>query len=1095
MASARAFGRHIGLSAAAFLVLVLLLAGFSELVRPDELSGAPPRDATEYADAESARHPSLDADDPPVLTRAVDYATDGSAGWRPREESPWLAELVDEGLLPPVAERVGPEPLVMEGVDGTGRYGGIWSAFAPSVDAIFTNLSVRMSGCYLVRWSPQGRPVVPHLAKEWSHSSDYREYTFHLRRGVRWSDGHPFTSDDLVFWWEHEVSRLASYPKALIIADKRADFERVDEYTVRFRFPVPNPDFIERMADTLVGLPAHYLAPYLPEGGDPDRIASECRELGLSPHALYARKKSASNPECPRLWPWIYRRYKATPPYQFVRNPYYWAVDPEGRQLPYIDLLQYDVRSSQMIELAATSGGVTLYPGLRYGNYTLAMSQRERAGYEVYQWYPGARSTYTIYPNLNRRIIPGQPETTWKNRLLNERRFREALSLAINRDDIIRAVFNGQTEPAQLAPGDASPYHHPVLQRSFTAYDPTEASRLLDELGLTVYDAEGFRTYPNGTRMTFFLNEIFTSTEGPSQFVIDDWAAVGLRVRLRKLAGNVMYAERYAYNYDLIVAGGESEHFPLLQPYSFVPTQQSCFFAPGFGLWYMLGGLSGDVPAGVPGALEPPPGHPVLEAMRLYNRAVVTTERYLQQEIFRGVLDIAAREVWSIGISTPPPVLVLADKGLRNLPPVVMTSNITKTPVNVGVETLYFDSPRMPPGAVETMRRAIVEPLPDPSVNPSAASEGVSGRMSSLSIGWIVPTGFVVALLWLGWRYPFIGRRLLTLVPTVGVMSVLIFAIIRMPPGDFLSTRIMQLQMEGNDSAVHEIENLRTLFHTEDPAWRQYLRWTGLLWFATFATDDRGLLQGNLGRSMETGRPVNELIGDRLALTVLISLFTIVFTWGLALPIGIYSAVRQYSIGDYILTVVGFVGISVPGFLLAILFMYAAEAWLGISATGLFSPEFAVQPEWTVGKVVDLLKHIWLPVAVLGVSGTAGMIRVMRGNLLDELRRPYVVAARAKGVRPVRLLLKYPVRLALNPFVSGIGSIFPQLVSGGAIVAIVMSLPTVGPLLLSALLNEDMYLAGSLLMVLSVLGVLGTLVSDLLLMALDPRIRMEKGGR
>jgi ABC-type dipeptide/oligopeptide/nickel transport system permease component len=246
-----------------------------------------------------------------------------------------------------------------------------------------------------------------------------------------------------------------------------------------------------------------------------------------------------------------------------------------------------------------------------------------------------------------------------------------------------------------------------------------------------------------------------------------------------------------------------------------------------------------------------------------------------------------------------------------------------------------------------------------------------------------------------------------------------------------------------------------------------------------------GLLQGNMGRSMETTQLVNDMVGDRILLTVLLSLGTILFTWCVALPIGIFSAVRQYSFTDYLLTFLGFIGMCVPAFLLALVLMAVS----GIS--GLFSAEFAAQPEWTWPKVVDLLKHIWIPVVVLGVGETAGMIRVMRANLLDELKKPYVVTARAKGVPPLKLLFKYPVRLALNPFVSGIGGIFPGLVSGGAIVSIVLSLPMVGPMLLGALFSQDMYLAASMLMVLSLLGVLGTLVSDLLLLWLDPRIRFQ----
>jgi ABC-type dipeptide/oligopeptide/nickel transport system permease component len=332
-------------------------------------------------------------------------------------------------------------------------------------------------------------------------------------------------------------------------------------------------------------------------------------------------------------------------------------------------------------------------------------------------------------------------------------------------------------------------------------------------------------------------------------------------------------------------------------------------------------------------------------------------------------------------------------------------------------------------------------------------------------------------------------RRLLIMIPTLLIVSVAVFAIIQLPPGDFLTAKIIQLQESGDAVDMSQIEDLRQIYHFDEPQWKQYVRWMGFNWFLTFNPRDTGLLQGNLGRSMETNTPVNNLLGDTILLTVLLSLGTIIFTWLIALPIGVYSAVRQYSWSDYVLTLVGFVGMCIPAFLLALVLMAAS----GVS--GLFSPRYATQPEWDVGKAIDLMKHLWVPIIVLGIGGTAGMIRVMRANLLDELKKPYVVTAMAKGVRPLKLLIKYPLRMALNPFVSGLGALFPQLVSGGAIVAVVLALPTVGPMLLAALLNEDMYLAGSMLMVLSILGVLGTLVSDLLLLWLDPRIRFEGGSR
>jgi ABC-type dipeptide/oligopeptide/nickel transport system permease component len=246
---------------------------------------------------------------------------------------------------------------------------------------------------------------------------------------------------------------------------------------------------------------------------------------------------------------------------------------------------------------------------------------------------------------------------------------------------------------------------------------------------------------------------------------------------------------------------------------------------------------------------------------------------------------------------------------------------------------------------------------------------------------------------------------------------------------------------------------------------------------------------------MASNKEVSQIVGDRILLTIILSLCSILITWAVAMPIGIYSAVRQYSIGDYLFTFVGFIGMCIPSFLLAVVMMYLAQEWFGMQMVGLFSPKYALQPYWDWAKFVDLLKHLWLPVVILGIGSTGGMIRVMRGNLLDELKKPYVTTARAKGVRPMRLLLKYPVRLALNPFISGIGGLFPALISGGTLISVVLSLPTVGPLMLEAMLAEDTLLAGSMLMVLSLLGVFGVLVSDLLLLWLDPRIRFEGGSR
>jgi peptide/nickel transport system permease protein len=308
------------------------------------------------------------------------------------------------------------------------------------------------------------------------------------------------------------------------------------------------------------------------------------------------------------------------------------------------------------------------------------------------------------------------------------------------------------------------------------------------------------------------------------------------------------------------------------------------------------------------------------------------------------------------------------------------------------------------------------------------------------------------------------------------MISLVSFAIIELPPGDYLSSYVAQLQARGERVAEDELAALKARYGLGQPIYMRYLKWV------------RGVLRGDFGVSFEWNRPVSELIFDRFWLTAAIALLSTAFIWAVALPIGIYSATHQYSISDYIFTFIGFIGVGIPDFLLALVLLWFVWSNFGVNLGGLYPPQYEGQP-WTWAKVMEVMKRIWVPMAIIGTSGTAGMIRTMRANLLDELRQPYVITARAKGLRETKLILKYPVRIALNPFISTVGWMLPGLLSGATIVSIVLSLPTNGPLMLKALLSQDMYLAGSFVFLLSVLTVIGTLISDILLVVVDPRIR------
>ena len=331
----------------------------------------------------------------------------------------------------------------------------------------------------------------------------------------------------------------------------------------------------------------------------------------------------------------------------------------------------------------------------------------------------------------------------------------------------------------------------------------------------------------------------------------------------------------------------------------------------------------------------------------------------------------------------------------------------------------------------------------------------------------------------------FLVRRTLLAVFTLFAVSVFTYAIVQMPPGDYVDSYLFLIETYGNRAmatgsvATAELgAALRQRWGLDQPLPIQYLKWMS------------NVVRGEFGMSMTHSMPIKDVLGERMLMTVILAGSTIMFTWVMAIPIGIYSAVRQRSVEDYTFTFLGFVGLSVPDFLLALVMMYFAFVWFDFDVGGLFSREYQKSP-WNLAKVWDLAKHMWIPVIILGTSGTAGLIRILRANLLDELRKPYVITARAKGLPEIRVILKYPLRVALNPLISSVGYILPFLISGSVIVSVVLSLPTVGPILLQSLVNEDMFLAGTIILFLGLLTVVGTLLSDLLLVLVDPRIRLE----
>lgn len=1143
------------------VVSILIFCGFVYLLSAIFGLGTPehpaPSDPQAAAAAEAARRVEIDPLNPVVLAKKVDYSNSQEAAWHPRGEAPMLAELVKEGKLPPVGERIGPDPMVVEGVDGIGRYGGTLSLGSTSM---VQDPGPRWRFVGFVRWSPEGPPMVPFLAKSWEVSEDKRTYTFHLREGLRWSDGHPFTTDDIIFAYQIDMGVLKYYkwlkagktpPAPDLPCGLKVDtrVEALDAHTIRFTFSEPNGLFpyqlgtylavrffrspkhylsqfyaenleedlrpyselgIHTMADLIRHLvpPDHWLWNYyqnhadeLASYGDPELIHRLTREKKLpNTKALYGFVKRFNNPELPSMSPWICRHQTTTPPFEYVRNPYYPVVDAEGNQLPYTDRLFVDVKDARMLDVAVAQGSFAFHPFVDgYVDYTYITGQQKSSGYQVRHWYSGDSTKFTIQFNQNIRGPEG--ETEWKNKheLFNDVRFRRAMSVAINRQSIIDALYSGIGEPAQNMPRKESLFYDKESLTRWAQYDPQLANRLLDEAGYTHRDAEGFRTFKDGSKMMVVFTILDPLWEGMAHFVVKDWEAVGVRCMLSLRSRTMFDMLMQQQSYDIYTWGGNDEYFPLIDPRYFVPGGQSGY-APAYAQWYNLlnrGRAPEEILAlNMQTIQQPPPGGTFDRVARIYDRAAQETDLETQAEIFREAVRLVSDQVWAIGVVASPPTLAVVQNGLRNVPRKLVSAWDFLTPFNAYPETFFFEHPADPPTVFSGLKEQLVNPEYDSAdarieFSPEPKEGGVLGAL----LAWGFALTGILFVVHACLRRPYIAHRLLLMVPTLLILSVCVFTMIQLPEGDYISNKIAAMEMQGQSVDPEDIKLIKDMFYLNDSQAVRYMRWMGLKWFVTYDQQDKGLLQGFMGYSMQTLRPVNSMIGDRLALTMTISALTILVVWIVSLPLGVYCAVRQYSLTDYLLTFIGFLGMCIPNFVLALMVIYLADTQFGIKVSGLFSPEFAADPAWSAAKFIDLLKHIWVPVLVSAAAGTGASIRSTRANLLDELRKPYVKTALARGTHPLKVLIKYPFRMTLNPFISGIGFVFPMLVSGGALIAIVLSLPTVGPLLLDAVMVQDMYMAGSMMMLFTLLGMIGTLVSDLLLLVLDPRIRYTGGSR
>ena len=973
-----------------------------------------------------------------------------------------LKDLVKKGLLPPVAERVGSEPLVLKGIEGIGKYGGLWLRVGGNI----VQRGIGQIGLY--RWSPSGFPRVANIAKKIEHSKDWKTFTIHFRKGMKWSDGHAFTTDAVKYYLECLTCIAGStFPKYLQDANgKKAKFTFIDKYTFKIKYGTPKGDFYEQHMD--IYRPGHYLRQYHPKFGNLAKIKEIMSAYELGSHqAAYNFMCSRFNPQLPTLYPWIYRSYSAVDPQTYVRNPYFWAVDSEGNQLPYIDAIQTKAVNIKMLPIRAAQGESTIQVrGMDFSQFAELKDKSLQTGkQDIYLWYPNFTSYYLQF-SLNRYVDPKKPETKWKAKVLADKRFRQAFSLGINRKRIIKAMFHGLSKPEQMKL--FAPYDKHPIKDAYAQYDPEKASKLLDALAcLSRRDSEGYRMFPDGTRACFYIDNVPKTGLGPSEFIVDDLKKIGLRV-VSRISGNTRNA--YIGDYDLVSEWtGNSVNYQ----------------------WRFRMGLPIRWISHVGGNKLPPDEHKAFydssagEAMKLLKIIEQKTPEARIPYVNK-LLDIVGEEVYTISIGSPLPTPVVVSKELRNVPKVAVYDHSLGGVGCAGTETYYFENNNSSTALEQQLENSIANSVLRPgaiNVNASSTKKIINGIIKYAIILLVLGSLIMLVI-----KYPFALKRFAIMIPTLFIISMVSFVVVQLPPGDYLQTEMVRLQQEGdNEVAKERIAELKEMFHYGEPMWKDYLRWSGLYYFSSFKSKDSGLLQGNLGRSMRTMRPINSMIAGRLGFTVGMALVGIILGYLISWPIGIISAVKKGGILDYLLMFMGFLAMCIPPFLLGLILMVIS------GKSGLFSPEFASQPYWDWAKFCDFMGHVWIPLSIMLIACVSGGGRVFRANILDELKKPYVVTARAKGVRPLKLLLKYPVRMALNPWASSVGSIFPALVGGNAILAIVIGLPTLGPMMLQAIMDQDVYLACANLMLLSSLSVFGVLISDIMLLIVDPRIKYGKG--
>jgi peptide/nickel transport system substrate-binding protein len=660
-------------------VIFLLLSLFVQLLSYFAflLSGS---DKADLGELEKISAPERHATKPLALNQVAEWPREKG---RVFTQAPYWDKAVEEGTLLPVAERLPSDPLVIVPADQNGPYGGTWTRFATGPIDV-GRFEVRLAYEGLVRWGPMGREIRPNLAKGWKIGDEGRTYTFYLRRGVRWSDGHPFTAEDILFWYEDVLQNRDLTPllsNQLQRGGELMQLEKLDDYTIRIRFKEPYGLFIKRVATnygpTMVKYPAHYLKQFHPRYVSEEQLKRLVKEeIGDLWHQVFEDKSDYRNVEMPRLWAWVMSRPPPARPALFTRNPYYWKVDPEGRQLPYIDHVSFEIQNLETINLKAIHGEVGMQGRhIAFHNYSLFMTNQRRGGYRVLHWIDGGDSTIAIAFNLNHK------DPVLKA-IFHDRRFRIAMSYAINREAVNQVIFKGIGEPSQLSPPLVSAYYVPEYSHAYTDFDPDRANRLLDEMGLTERNGEGIRLRTDGQPL--FLQIETGSDVGVStnlaEMIASDWGAVGIEARVKTTAKQLFSQRQQALLCDVMSRPGSGEIAPLLDPRWFLPYNNNTLYGVDYARWVNSNGTRGERPT-----------RDMLRCVALFRQIEREVEEDEQIRLFKEIIEINRQNLWVIGTVVGIPKLFIVQNNFRNVPEVAVGSWPLRSPGSTAPESYAID--------------------------------------------------------------------------------------------------------------------------------------------------------------------------------------------------------------------------------------------------------------------------------------------------------------------------------------------------------------------------------------------------------------------